>query len=142
MHTSLEQNLWVFGHRYSQMSSNETSATIVQKYCDKKYKGSKAKNRPGLLLTQGFDGRYLLIEFKRPSKTIGRDENSQVEEYRDELSTQLHSGMSFEIMVVGKGRKPNVSVDSLANNISICSYPSLISNARNELEWLIYALSK
>lgn len=115
---------------------------LCKKYCDKKYKGSKAKNRPGLLLTQGFDGRYLLIEFKRPSKTIGRDENSQVEEYRDELSTQLHSGMSFEIMVVGKGRKPNVSVDSLANNISICSYPSLISNARNELEWLIYALSK
>jgi hypothetical protein len=140
MHTSLEKNLWVFGHRYSQMSSNETLATIVQKYCDKKYKGSKAKHRPDLLLTQGFDGRYLLIEFKRPSKAIGRDEISQAEEYRDELSTQLHSGMSFEIMVVGKGRNPNVSVDNLARNISIHSYASLISTARLEVDWLLEAL--
>lgn len=142
MHTSLEKNLWVFGHRYSQMSSNETLAKIVQKYCDKKYSGSKAKNRPDLLLTQGFDGRYLLIEFKRPSKTIGRDEISQAEEYRDELSAQLHSGMSFEIMVVGKARKQNVSVDNLANNISIQSYLSLISHARSEIDWLISTLGQ
>jgi hypothetical protein len=142
MHTALEKNLWVFGHRYSQMSSNETLAKIVEKYCDKKYKGSKAKNRPDLLLTQGFDGRYLLIEFKRPSKIIGRDEISQAEEYRDELSTQLHSGMSFEIMVVGKGRKANVSVENLAQNISIHSYVSLISTARLEVDWLLDALRK
>ena len=141
MHTALDKNLWVFGNRYSLMSSNETLKTVVRRFCNKVYSGDSPSNRPDLLLTQGFDGRYLLIEFKRPNKTIGRDEVAQAEGYRDELATQLDSSMSFEIMIVGKGRDPKLSPDKLAPNISIQSYGSIISVARAEIEWLIRSLN-
>jgi hypothetical protein len=140
MHRALDTNLWLFGTRYSLMASNESLKTIVHRFCDKRYSGDRASNRPDLLLTQGFDGRYLLVEFKRPNKTIGREEVAQAEGYRDELANQLDSSSAFEIMVIGKGKAVNLSPDNLASNISIHSYGSIISAARNEIEWLVKAL--
>ena len=140
MHKALEKNLWLFGNRYSLMSSNVALKTIVQTFCDKKFKGKNTANRPDLLLTQGFDGRYLLIEFKRPSKVIGRDEVSQAEGYRDELLNHLSSTASIEILVVGKGKDTKINPDNLADNISVHSYASLISTAQNEIDWLVNSL--
>ncbi|SNZ07418.1 ATP-binding protein [Cohaesibacter gelatinilyticus] len=140
MHKALDSNLWVFGSRYSLMASNTSLSTIVRRFCDKAYSGKNASRRPDLLLTQGFNGRYLLIEFKRPSKIIGRDEVNQAQRYVDELACQLDSTAAFEIMVVGKGRDPIISPDSLNPNISIHSYNSLISTARNEIDWLLNTL--
>lgn len=140
MHRALDTNLWLFGTRYSLMASNESLKTIVRRFCDKRYSGNRASNRPDLLLTQGFDGRYLLVEFKRPNKTIGREEVAQAEGYRDELANQLDSSSAFEIIVIGKGKAANLSPDNLASNISIHSYGSIISAARNEIEWLVKAL--
>ena len=140
MHKALDTNLWLFGTQYSLMASNASLRTVVNNFCDKKYSGNRASKRPDLLLTQGFDGRYLLIEFKRPSKMIGRDEVAQAEDYRDELTSQLDSSAAFEIMVIGKGRDPKLSPDRLAANISVQSYQSLIAAARNEIAWLVKTL--
>ncbi|MDO6591957.1 hypothetical protein DS901_02590 [Loktanella sp. D2R18] len=140
MHKALDTNLWLFGTHYSLMASNASLKTVVRKFCDRKYSGDRASKRPDLLLTQGFDGRYLLIEFKRPSKTIGREEVAQAEDYRDELTSQLDSTAAFEIMVVGKGRDPKLSPDRLAANVSVQSYQSLIAAARNEITWLVKTL--
>jgi len=140
VHVALEKNLWVFGLNYSLMASNVTLKRMVAEFCDKKYTGKKASKRPDLLLSQGFDGRYLLIEFKRPSISIGRQEVAQAEEYRDELSSQLPSDAAFEIMMVGKGRDSRISADLLAQSITIHSYKDLISTARNQIEWLIKSL--
>ncbi|MEP1537283.1 MAG: ATP-binding protein [Paracoccaceae bacterium] len=142
VHVALEKNLWVFGLDFSMMSSNITLKRMIKVFCDKKYSGNAAQKRPDLLLSQGFDGRYLLIEFKRPSVPIGRQEVAQAEEYRDELSSQLPSDAAFQIMMVGKGRGSRLSVDRLAQNISIHSYKDLISTARSQISWLINSLEK
>lgn len=142
VHVALEKNLWVFGLNYSMMASNITLKRMIMAFCDKKYTGNAAQKRPDLLLSQGFDDRYLLIEFKRPSVPIGRPQVAQAEEYRDELSSQLPSDAAFEIMMIGKGRDSRLGVDRLAQNISIHSYKDLISRARNQISWLISSLDK
>ena len=45
--------------------------------------------RPDLLLLSRFTERHVLIEFKRPSHTIGRLDVSQAEQYRDDLTKQF-----------------------------------------------------
>lgn len=140
MHTALENNLWVLGHNRSLMASNISLKRIVELYCQKRYGDGNASKRPDLLLTEGIDGRHLLIEFKRPSLVIGRGEISQAEEYRDALYSYFDAASSFEIVLLGKQRDPNLSVDNLAHNISVHSYFDLISKARNEVEWLLKSL--
>lgn len=141
-HKALEKSLWVLGRDYSVMSSNSTLKRVVETYCDTRFKGSRAAKRPDLLLSQGFAGAYLLIEFKRPSHPITRDDVAQAEKYRDDLSAQLPSNASIDIMMVGKGRVASLDVRNLPPNVTIQSYSAVISSARSELEWLIETLGK
>ncbi len=140
-HEALEDNLWVLGRRYSVMSSNKTLRTIIGRYCDTKFKGGHATKRPDLLLSQDFDDSYLLIEFKRPSHEITRDDIAQAEKYRDELSAELSSTKTMSILMVGKGRATTIDTKNLLTNITIHSYASIISTARGELDWLIKTLA-
>ena len=142
VHVALEKNVWVFGLDVSMMSSNITLKRMIKVFCDSKYTGNAAQKRPDLLLSESFDGRYLLIEFKRPSVSIGRKEVAQAEYYRDELSKYLPSNAAFQIMMVGKGRDSNLNVNLLAQNISVHSYKDLISTARSQIFWLINSLEK
>jgi hypothetical protein len=141
-HEALEANLWVMGRNYSLMSSNRTLQNIVDDYCSEKYKGNRASKRPDLLLSQGLGESYLLIEFKRPSHDITRDDIAQAEKYRDDLSIRLSSTARMEIMMIGRGSAKTLDAKNLAANISIQSYASLVSAARNELEWLMESLSR
>lgn len=140
-HQALEANLWVIGRSYALMSSNKTLQSIVDDYCAEKYRGSRAAKRPDLLLSQGLGESHLLIEFKRPSHDITRDDIAQAEKYRDDLSIRLSSTSKMEIMMIGRGRTRTLDVNNLAANISIHSYRGLVSAARNELEWLLKSLS-
>ena len=142
VHVALEKNVWVFGLDFSMMSSNITLKRMIKVFCDSKYTGNAAQKRPDLLLSESFDGRYLLIEFKRPSVSIGRKEVAQAEYYRDELSKYLPSNAAFQIMMVGTGRDSNLNVNLLAQNISVHSYKDLISTARSQIFWLINSLEK
>jgi Histidine kinase-, DNA gyrase B-, and HSP90-like ATPase len=139
-HKAFETNLWVLGRKYSMMSSNATLKNVIETYCDVTFKGSRAAKRPDLLLSQDYGNSYLLIEFKRPSHSITRDDISQAEKYRDDLSAKLASTMHMDIVMVGKGRAPTIDMKNLLSNIAIHSYASVISSARTEMDWLIDSL--
>jgi hypothetical protein len=141
-HKALESNLWVFGRKYSLMSSNVTLRNIIESYCNGSFKGNRASKRPDLLLSQDYGDTYLLIEFKRPSHPIGREDIAQAHQYRDDLSAKLSSTKKIEIMMVGSGRMKGLDTHYLDDNTSIHSYASIISAARNELDWLLNSLSK
>jgi hypothetical protein len=91
-----------------------------------------------LLLSQDADDKFILIEFKRPSHPITRDDIAQAEKYRDDLSRDLPGGI--QIIMIGKGRVATLDMSRLASGISVESYLSLIASARNELNWLINQL--
>jgi Histidine kinase-, DNA gyrase B-, and HSP90-like ATPase len=142
VHKALDTNLWVFGRNYSAMSSNSTLRSIIDSFCSEKFKGPRASKRPDLLLSQDHRDSYLLIEFKRPSHSISRDDIAQAEGYRDDLSARLSSASQMEILMIGRGKIPGLDSNSIAPRIMIHSYVSLISAARAELEWLIASLEQ
>lgn len=139
-HKAFETNLWVLGRKYSMMSSNATLKSVIETYCGSHFKGKRASNRPDLLLSQDYGDSYLLIEFKRPTHDITRDDISQAEKYRDDLSAKLSSTAKMQIMMVGKGRDKSIDTKNILSNISIHSYASIVSAARNEMDWLIASL--
>jgi hypothetical protein len=142
VHKALESNLWVLGRKYSLISSNKSLRSIIESYCNESFKGNRASKRPDLLLSQDYGDTYLLIEFKRPSHPIGREDIAQAHQYRDDLSAKLSSTKKMEVMMVGSGRVKGLDTHYLDDKTTIHSYVSIISAARNELDWLLSSFSK
>jgi hypothetical protein len=71
-----------------------TLKTVIESFREQKFKGNRAAKPPDLLLSQDYGDSYLLIEFKRPSHPITRDDIAQAEKYRDDLSPRLSSRQS------------------------------------------------
>ena len=94
MHTALQNNLWVFGPEYSLMASNRQLRTIIEDYI-----GPDATDRPDLFLAGNVLKQHLLIEFKKPTLTVGRDAESQAKKYADTLTGKL--GMPLDILIIG-----------------------------------------
>ena len=130
-HKALETNLWVLGRHYSMMSSNTTLRNMIVTYCGKSFSGSRSAKRPDLLLSQDYGDSYLLLEFKRPSHEITRDDIAQAEKYRDDLSSRLSSTAKMEIMMVGKGRVATLDMRHLHridHNSFLCKHYFLGAN--------------
>lgn len=114
---------------------------MIETYCQQNFSGPRSAKRPDLLLSQDYSDSFLLIEFKRPSHPISREDIAQAEQYRDDLSPKLSSNTRMEILMVGKGRVTTLNTQNMHESISIKSYEALISAARTELNWLISSLS-
>ena len=140
MHTALQHSLWIFGNEYSLMSSNRQLRSIVQDFTEKNYKGTDATDRPDLLLAANVEGRHLLVEFKRPSITVGRDAESQAIKYADTLSGQL--GISLDILILGGLVDQKLQSDYSGKRTEFLSYRAVIANARTQLEWLLRQLNE
>ena len=140
MHKAIENSLWILGARYQMMASNGTLRRVVREYCDKKYSGAKASNRPDLLLAADSGERYLLIEFKRPSHPVDRQDEAQAREYRDELARHFPA-KGIDIILLGGRRGTGADTRYDTTDVRVCAYNDVISQARHELHWLIKNLS-
>ena len=139
IHKALELNLWVFGSEYSLIFSNKTLSIAIKEYLDKKFTGDRATKRPDLFLGVNILKHYLLIEFKRPSETIGRDAESQALKYRDDLNSVIHN-KEIKIFVVGGQVDKNISSHNERKDVIFLSYTDILSNARTQLNWLLNEL--
>lgn len=90
-----------------------------------------------MLLARNLSGGYLLIEFKRPSKSITRDDQNQAAKYRDDLERKFEH---VDVLMLGKGRDLSATVHNDPPRMKVFGYEALIANARTELEWLIKEL--
>lgn len=138
MHKAIEKNLWIFGQKYSLMASNQTLKNVIAKYADKEFKGERASKRPDLFLAQDYS-KYLLVEFKRPSHTIKRDDENQAEKYRDDLLSEL--GISdIEIIVIGGKVDQKIDSRHVASNTKLITFSALIADSRHQIDWLLNEL--
>ena len=94
--------------------------------------------RPDLFLAQEFQRRYILIEFKRPSHSINRDDENQAAKYRDDLTS--YNQRPIEIILIGGSRSSAASPAYSANALRVMSYVELVSVARSQLNWLLSEL--
>lgn len=137
IHKALESNLWILGNEFSLVASNTTLATMVDKYATSKFAGKRAKSRPDLFLAQDLSGGYLLIEFKRPSREITRDDQNQAVKYRDDLEPTFGH---IDILLLGKCRDSSASSQHDPDRLRVFGYEALISTARTQLNWLLKEL--
>ncbi len=139
IHHIVESNLWLLGSAYSLIASNKTTARTIQEYSEEKFTGDRAARRPDLFLAQRLSGEYLLIEFKRPSKEITRDDQRQAAEYRDDLEPRFGS---IEILLLGKARDATTQPHNDAPRLKVFGYEALVSAARTQLDWLLRQLTQ
>jgi hypothetical protein len=120
----------VLGSAYALIASNATLKNTTERWSEKKYTGTRAAQRPDLLLAGGLGERHVLIEFKRPSHSIGREDETQAVIYRDELRRQFSN---IEVLVICAGYRADVDASSHPPNLKIMSYAELVGRARSEL---------
>ena len=136
IHKAIEKALWVFGPEYSLFSSNQTLKRQVEEFLNKKFIGSKASNRPDLLLNEDLNGRLLLIEFKRPKHPLNFGDYQQATAYRHEFLK--HTDQEVEVLLLG-GRFSDDLPQPAARepSVKIMQFRQVISSARRQLAWLL-----
>jgi hypothetical protein len=136
MHTAFENNLWILGSDFSVLNSNATLKRILYEHVGVLFNDPSSSTRPDLLLLSGFDSKHVLIEFKRPSHVITRDDQLQAEKYRDKLG----QFRPMDIVLVGKDHDPAIRADR-PPYVRLISYAAAINKARMELDWLLKELT-
>ena len=133
MHKAIERSLWIFGPKYSLFSSNKTLQRQVEDHLGQKYTGKNASKRPDLLLSENLGGNCLLIEFKRPSHPLNRDDYVQATTYRHDLAKQLNK--PIQVLIIGGHRSPDFPTQNLEPEVSALSFLDVIGTARRQLDW-------
>jgi hypothetical protein len=139
VHSAIENALWIFGYEFALISSDRRLATIVQTMFGGEDDGDDRDRRPDLLLLNRYMGRYLLIEFKRPRLPLDWDHKTQAERYRAKLEVYASP---LDIMVLGGRRRPEMQPIQDGGRIRMFSYTELISQAADELGWLLGELTR
>lgn len=139
VHKAIEDNLWILGAEYVLLASNQTLRRVVEQWSDKRFAGSRARKRPDLLLAQELRHRYVLIEFKRPSHALGREDEAQVAQYRDDL-VPFVQGDRIDVVLLGGKRSARVSSQYDPPGLRVLTYNNVISEARAQLGWLLKQL--
>ena len=139
VHSAVENTLWVFGYEFALISSEKRLSTIIAKTFGGTDDSDDGNRRPDLLLLNRYMGRFLLIEFKRPSLTLDWPHKSQAEGYRAKLKPHADP---MDIVVLGGKRRPDMNQNHDGDSIRMITYTEVISRAASELEWLLNELKR
>ena len=97
-----------------------------------------SNRRPDLLLLNRYMGRYLLIEFKRPSSTLDWLTRIRLKRYRAKLKPTL---IRWTLLSLGENAAL-IWIIHDGGRIRMTTYTELISRAASELEWLLSELKR
>lgn len=132
IHQSLACNLWVFGYEFSHYINNKSLKKATEDLCNKIYQGDYGDKRPDLFLGMAFNREKLLIEFKRPSHTLNRDDENQAQKYRDEL-IKMFPNQPIKIMLIGGKKAEKVDQNNNAANLSYHTYREVVFQCQSKL---------
>ena len=135
MHKAIENSLWIFGPSYSLFSSNKTLKTQIEDYLNVQYKGTKASDRPDLLLNEDLNGDFLLIEFKRPNHPLKYQDYQQATGYRHDL--KKHTDKKVHVILIGGTRSPDFPNENREPDVTCILFNQLISSARRQIDWML-----
>jgi hypothetical protein len=139
VHQAIEKNLWLLGPGYRIIASNRTLDKIVADWAGNKFQGKRANKRPDVLLLPADRDTSLLIEFKRPSHAISRDDENQAIKYRDDLQPFLPD-KKIAVLMVGGTRDPKVSSLYGTSDLKVTTFRALVAQARDDLGWMLEQL--
>lgn len=139
IHGVIENALWVFGYDFALLASNRTLRKVIEDVFGVNDADDQGARRPDLLLLNRYGGRYLLIEFKKPSITLDYDHKAQAEKYRGKLRRFADP---MDIIVLGGKRREDMVAVHENGQIRMTTYVELTSRAESELNWLLGELRR
>jgi hypothetical protein len=139
VHRAIENNLWLLGTGYRLISSNKTFVKLIADWLNRDFADVDENKRPDLFLASLNQQTYLLVEFKRPSHRITRDDENQANKYRDKLQPWVPS-KKIKVLMIGGGRDLKVSTYYETDDLQVAAYVELAAQARDELTWLLEQL--
>ncbi|HRX80646.1 MAG TPA: ATP-binding protein [Pirellulaceae bacterium] len=139
IHAAIVTTLWVFGYEFALLASNRTLAKVIDDVFGGSGNDEEGALRPDLLLLNRYGGRYLLVEFKRPSVTLNYDHKAQAEGYRGKLKRHADP---IDIIVLGGRRRDDMVAIHENGTIRMTTYVELTSRAESELRWLLGELKQ
>lgn len=132
IHRILEKSMWIVDDEYWIAQSNKSLRTFI----GDEISGKDAKKRPDFVcVTHG--NKLIILEIKRPSLVLGKDELDQAERYlvliKKRKSKQYSS---IKTILVGNeiSEEAKDIVDSSRPNIEIMTYQDLLENCRQRYQ--------
>lgn len=139
IHVAIENTLWILGPEFALLASNRSLNKVIEEIFGAQRPGDDGSKRPDLLLLDRYGGRYLLIEFKRPTVTLDYNHKAQAEGYRGKLKRYADP---IDIIVFGGRRRDDMVALHENGQIRMTTYTELISRAESEHKWLLDALRR
>lgn len=138
---ALANNLWVLGNNYSMLATNPELESVMKMYLDHKYSNGHAHARPNLLLAQDFNKRFLLIDLKATDQALDLGDYRKAKAYIEDLNVYLPD-REINVIVLGGALSATLMSQKANGVIQLKSFKATITDARNQLSWLINELQK
>lgn len=138
VHRGLRDNAWLLGDQYELLKSNRTLRNVIEDLSGSRYNGDAASKRPDLFLVS-LQGRYLIVELKRPTYMIDHRDVAQALIYRDQIRAYYPSG-HFDVIVIGGSVDPHLD-RSQYRDVVPRTYREVVQEARSRLDWLVQNLA-
>jgi hypothetical protein len=140
IHRLLEQAMWIVDERYWLMHSNETVRKIVAKELPKKHERYVSK-RPDFVC--GMVGnKLIIIEIKRPSHVLTRDDLTQLEDYLLIIDEHHTEHTTVDAKLVGRRIRSDLRASlKYRKGVSVMTYTDLIGDTERRHQDYLNALS-
>jgi len=135
----LERNMWILNEEWWLVQANKGLKSFIGDEIEKQ----KGRKRPDFVCVT-FEGKLIIVEIKRPSHEINKNDIDQVEEYK--LIAKEYKGESFRnISCYVVGKKIPSKARGVANerkNIQLLTYNDLVEGVRKKYTEYLKALEE
>lgn len=141
IHRLLEQAMWIVDERYWLMHSNRQLRTVVGNELAKEDKAFE-KRRPDFVCGT-VDRKLIIIEIKRPSHTLTRDDLNQLERYVVLCDEYDDDHSSFEAILVGKKASEDLkrTLKVRGSGFKVRTYTQLVGDTERRYQKYLDALA-
>ena len=140
IHRLLEKNMWLIDEQYWIAQSNKSLRTFIGDEIDKKHK-KYAKKRPDFACVD-FEGRLIILELKRPSVSLKKEELDQAELYlRIIKNYQSEKYRSINVVLIGNKISSEArEIIENRKNVEIKTYQEFLSKTKKRYQQYLKAI--
>ncbi|AHB13471.1 hypothetical protein [Dehalococcoides mccartyi] len=142
IHRILEKAMWMIDERYWLLQSNATLRKLIGEKMSELDKKQFGKKRPDFVCGS-IEGRLIIVELKRPSKTLTIDDINQLETYLT-LAEEYSQYTSFEAYLVGNNKDSDLirRMKHRSNIYRVRTYSDLIDDTEKRYREYFQLLEK
>jgi len=134
IHRILERAMWMIDERYWLLQSNASLREFIGKEMSKKDKKKYGKKRPDFVCGS-VDNSLIIVELKRPSKTLKVDDLNQLEDYLAIIDTYATKYSDIRAYLVGTKLNDELRRHlRFRRNMRVMTYTDLIDDTEKRYQ--------